>query len=102
MSDDTRQASHCGESLRFHQSFLCQLAVGDVGVGAEPANYFAVDVANRNGAGEIPAIAPVFAANSEGIFPWFACRPRAFDPSNNLLDVIGMDEFFPFPAVYSL
>ena len=81
---------------RFGQGFL----VVDIGVGADPAHHFAAAVADRLGAGDVPAIVR-HRRGAGGIRfrkprPWPAPRPRR---RRRQLDILGMHHVGPASAV---
>src|SRR5205807_1156024 len=88
-----------GEFLTLAQGFLSVAEFGDVGVSAKPASDFSGGVANRNGAGEEPAILTIFAAHGKGIFPDFAGFEEAFEFLDDRLNVIGMKNPLPAPTL---
>ncbi len=73
--------------------------LGDVRVGAEPADDVAGVVAYRHGARQEPAIDAVAALQRESVLPHLTCRQAAVDLLHDAVGVIGMLQRRPAPLL---
>src|SRR4029079_19089466 len=69
--------------------------VVDVGVGADPTDDLARSVADRHGAGQMPAIDAVSAPQAELLFVDAALSQRLLPGRNRALEVLGLDHLAP-------
>jgi hypothetical protein len=96
--DGVRQGTELGFARA--QGVLRGETLRDIGIRAEPAEDGAVTVANRQCAGEKPAVLSVLASEREGVFPGRAGREAPLDALNDLLDVVGVVDCSPPPPLH--
>jgi hypothetical protein len=83
------------------QRLLGGEVLGHVGVGAEPQDD-ALRVADRQCPRQEPAVLPVLAAHGEGVLPGLAGLARALKARHDALQVVGMVDGAPAPALHLL
>src|SRR5690606_15345329 len=88
--DAAGERAHGRQLLGFGPQLVGAATVGDVGAGAEPPGDGAVRSANRQGAGEEPAVAAVPAAEGVGRLPRLAAGDALPEALFDLRHVIGV------------
>jgi len=86
----------------FAQPLLGLKLIGDVGVGAEPAQDTPARVPKRLGAGEEPAEAAVPATQREGVLPALARFDAMTEARRDALHMVGVVHGLPAPALHLL
>ena len=74
--------------------------LGDVGVGAEPANNVAGLVADRQSAREEPAVGAVAAAQGKRVLPGVPVSKLLPDVRDDTMEMVGMVQLLPSPPLH--